>query len=245
MWVRCLTPPKNGPKQKKMKAFFPKKMKVFFPVKKGGGQEQEITPFLGVDFWTLKTSENPRVFCFFSHKFLKMHHFFGGCLLQIPTTSNSTSISHISRGFADIVFSLFFLARGVSTSYGSGGLCMFYMAKRCKKEVPNIRLGRHVKSVCWKDTGFFSCKIPLKWWKKKAWPTWRCKNKRWDFIAMPTLFFQEICERFASTFDLFTLGGFFDVWFLCWFQSLWTGRFHSAFVGVSTFFFQTWFHCHL
>lgn len=43
---------------------------------------------------------------------------------------------------------------------------------------------------------------------------WHCKNKRWDFIAMPTWFFQEISERFASTFDLSTLGGIFDVWFL-------------------------------
>lgn len=149
MWVRCLTPPKNGPKQKKMKAFFPKKMKVFFPVKKGGGgKNKKSLHFWGLIFELWKLAKIHAFFCFFSHKFLKMHHFFGGCLLQIPTTSNSTSISHISRGFADIVFSLFFLARGVSTSYGSGGLCMFYMAKRCKKEVPNIRLGRHVKSVC-------------------------------------------------------------------------------------------------
>ena len=78
--------------------------------------------------------------------------------------------------------------------------------------------------------------------KNKAWP-WHCKNKRWDFIAMPTVFFfKKIRQRFASAFDVFTLGGFFDVWFLHvllrWFQSSWSGRAHCALVGVSMFFFK-------
>lgn len=135
---------------------------------KGGGPDQHIvylnhSNFWGLIFDTLKTrSENSRCFCFVVHeKFLKMHHFFGGSLLRIPTTS--LQYLHIRAGMPTSWHR--FLARGVSTSYGSGGLCIFYMANRCKKEVPKHSSGNTSKVL--KGHRGLSCKIPWNDLKKR------------------------------------------------------------------------------